>query len=239
MEWSKLTYALLLGGSVLAPFLLSFDKKVAFYRYWKALFPATIITATVFIIWDIYFTNHEVWWFNKEFVTGWFIAGLPIEEWLFFIIIPYCCIFIYEVIRAYLKWKWTGFIIPLNIILFLFFLAVTVLNIDRIYTAVNFGMAAGLIGLQFFLKTHRTYLFYFYAAYGLSIIPFLLVNGVLTRMPVVGYNDSENLSMRLYTIPVEDFAYLVNLLLMNLNLYEWFKRKKPQAESARGLNFEF
>ncbi len=225
MEWPKLTYALLLAGSVLAPFLLSFDKKVAFYKRWKALFPATLITAVVFIIWDIYFTKHNVWWFNKEFVTGFFIAGLPIEEWLFFIVIPYCCIFIYEVSRAYFTKEWKAFIIPANIVLFIVFLLITVLNIDRIYTAVNFGMATFIIGLQFFLKTHKTYLFHFYTAYFLSLIPFFLVNGVLTSMPVVGYNNEENLAMRIYTIPVEDFAYLVNLLLMNLNLFEFFKAR--------------
>jgi len=226
MEWEKLTYALLLAGSVVIPFSLSFDRKVAFFRHWKSLFPATLITAAIFIAWDIYFTRHNVWWFNKDYVTGFFIAGLPVEEWLFFIIIPYCCIFIYEVSRAYLNKTWKAFIIPLNVILFIFFLAVTVLNIDRAYTAVNFGIATVMVGLQFILRTHKTYLFYFYIAYALSIIPFLLVNGVLTSLPVVGYNDEENLGMRLYTIPVEDFAYLVNLLLMNLNLYEWFKEKR-------------
>jgi len=225
MEVQKFTYALLLAGSVIIPFALSFDRKVAFYRNWKALFPATFITAAIFIIWDIYFTRHNVWWFNREYVTGFYIAGLPVEEWLFFIIIPYCCIFIYEVSRAYIKREWKRFIIPLNIILFIFFLGVTILNIDRIYTAVNFGMATVMIGLQFFLKTHKTYLFHFYIAYVLSIIPFLIVNGVLTSMPVVGYNNEENLAIRIYSIPVEDFAYLVNLLLMNLNLYEVFKSK--------------
>jgi lycopene cyclase domain-containing protein len=223
MEVQKFTYALLLAGSVLIPFALSFDRKVAFYRKWKALFPATLITAAIFITWDIYFTRHNVWWFNKDFVTGFYIAGLPVEEWLFFIIIPYCCIFIYEVSRAYIVREWKRFIVPLNIILLIFFLVITILNIGRIYTAVNFGMAAAMIGLQFILKTGKTYLFHFYIAYALSIIPFLLVNGVLTSLPVVGYNNEENLAIRIYTIPVEDFAYLVNLLLMNLNLYEYFK----------------
>lgn len=234
MEWEKLTYALLLAGSVAIPLALSFDKKVAFYRRWKALFPATIITASIFIAWDIFFTRHNVWWFNEDYVTGLFIAGLPIEEWLFFIIIPYCCIFIYEVARAYLKKEWKTFIIPLNIVLFTFFLAVTIFNFNRAYTAVNFGMAAVMIGLQFILKTHNTYLFYFYIAYALSIIPFLVVNGVLTSLPVVGYNDEENLSIRLFTIPVEDFAYLVNLLLMNLNLHEWLKSTKKPAGFPAG-----
>jgi lycopene cyclase domain-containing protein len=225
MEWQKLTYASLLAGSVLIPFALSFDRKVAFHKRWGALLPATIITATVFIIWDIYFTRHDVWWFNRDFVSGLFIAGLPVEEWLFFIIIPYCCVFIYEVSRAYFLKEWKGFIIPLNIILFILFLIITIVNYDRVYTAVNFGMAAFLIGLQFFLKTHKTYLLHFYTAYLLSIIPFLVVNGVLTSLPVVGYNNEENLAIRIYTIPVEDFAYLVNLLLINLNLYEFFKLK--------------
>jgi lycopene cyclase domain-containing protein len=225
MELQKFTYALLLAGSVLVPLVLSFDRKVAFFRYWKFLFPATFITAALFIIWDIYFTRHNVWWFNEDFVTGIYIAGLPIEEWLFFIIIPYCCLFIYEVSRAYIKKEWKQFILPLNIFLFIIFLSITILHIDRIYTAVNFGMATLMIGLQFFLKTHKTYLFHFYIAYALSIIPFLLVNGVLTSMPVVGYNNEENLATRIYTIPVEDFAYLVNLLLMNLNLYEFFKSR--------------
>lgn len=231
MEWSKLTYALLLIGSIAMPLALSFDKKVAFFRHWNALFPATIITAAIFIAWDIYFTRHNVWWFNKEYVTGFFIAGLPIEEWLFFIVIPYCCIFIYEVARAYLKTEWKAFIIPFNSVLFILFLGITVLHIDRAYTAVNFGIATLMIGLQFVLKTHKTYLFYFYIAYALSIIPFLIVNGVLTSWPVVGYNDEENLAIRIYTIPVEDFAYLVNLLLMNLNLYEFIKRRRLQTSS--------
>jgi lycopene cyclase domain-containing protein len=224
MEFQNFTYALLLAGSVLIPFSLSFDRKVAFYTRWKALFPATLITAAIFITWDIYFTRHNVWWFNKDFVTGFYIAGLPVEEWLFFIIIPYCCIFIYEVSKAYIKKEWKNFIFPLNITLLIFFLGITILNIGRIYTAVNFGMAAAMIGLQFILKSGKTYLFHFYIAYAISIIPFLLVNGVLTSLPVVGYNNDENLAIRIYTIPVEDFAYLVNLLLMNLNLYEFFKK---------------
>ena len=228
MDWHKYTYALLLAGSIILPFALSFDRKVGFYKYWKFLAPSTVVTATVFIIWDIYFTRHDVWWFNKEFVTGWFIAGLPIEEWLFFFVIPYCCLFIYEVSRAYFTREWKGFILPLNVVLFIFFLAVTVIHINRVYTAVNFGIATFLIGLQFFLKTHRTYLFHFYTAYALSLIPFFLVNGVLTSMPVVGYNNEENLALRIYTIPVEDFAYLVNLLLMHLNIYEWLKKRSAR-----------
>ncbi len=225
MELQKFTYALLLLGSISMPLALSFDRKVAFYRYWKFLFPATLITAALFITWDVYFTRHNVWWFNDDYVIGWYILHLPIEEWLFFFIIPYCCMFIYEVSRAYFTREFKGISQPLNIILFIVFLFITVTNTDKIYTLVNYGMATLIIGLQFILKTHKKYLFHFYTAYALSLIPFFIVNGVLTSLPVVGYNNEENLATRIYTIPVEDFAYLVNLLLMNLNLYEFFKAK--------------
>jgi lycopene cyclase domain-containing protein len=52
-----------------------------------------------------------------------------------------------------------------------------------------------------------------------------VVNGVLTGLPVVIYNNMENSGIRIGTIPVEDFLYNAILLAMNIGLYEWFKLK--------------
>ena len=52
------------------------------------------------------------------------------------------------------------------------------------------------------------------------IIPFLIVNGFLTAIPVVLYNDAENLGVRIYSIPFEDTFYGMLLVLMNIVLYE-------------------
>ena len=51
-----------------------------------------------FIPWDIYFTYHHIWHFNDEMTLGVDFLLLPLEEWLFFIIIPFCCVFIHEVL---------------------------------------------------------------------------------------------------------------------------------------------
>ncbi|MEZ4686865.1 MAG: lycopene cyclase domain-containing protein [Bacteroidia bacterium] len=69
----------------------------------------------------------------------------------------------------------------------------------------------------------------------------MLVNGVLTALPVVWYNDLENLNLsRLGSIPVEDPFYGMLLLLMNISLFEWFKalmtivtplQSRPPAQS--------
>jgi len=65
----------------------------------------------------------------------------------------------------------------------------------------------------------------FMITYLISIFPMLFVNGVLTALPVVIYNDTQNLDIRVGTIPVEDFIYSAILLVMNIGLYEWQRSK--------------
>ncbi len=95
------TYFLILAVSLAGPLALSFDKKVAFYKKWKYLFPAMIVPCLFYIAWDIFFTSKGVWWFNGDYITGIKIINLPVEEVLFFVIVPYCCLFIYECVRCY------------------------------------------------------------------------------------------------------------------------------------------
>ena len=53
-------------------------------------------------MWDVKFTEAEIWTFNLDYVTGYGYQGLPIEEWLFFLCVPYAGLFIYEAMKAYL-----------------------------------------------------------------------------------------------------------------------------------------
>ncbi|MXV37817.1 lycopene cyclase domain-containing protein [Flavobacteriaceae bacterium Ap0902] len=72
------------------PFVYSFERKrLHFIQYWKSYFLAIALVGLVFIIWDIYFTNLGVWGFNDAYLVGWRLFQLPIEEWLFFLLIPY------------------------------------------------------------------------------------------------------------------------------------------------------
>ena len=94
-------YLSLLIISIIFPLTLSFDRKVAFYRHWPALFPSLVVTGALFLIFDIYFARQGIWGFNPRYHSGIVIADLPLEEWLFFIVIPYASIFIHYVIIAY------------------------------------------------------------------------------------------------------------------------------------------
>jgi len=225
MDLGHYTYFFLLGITLLFPLILSFDRKVHFHTRWKALFPSILPMFLVFIAWDVIFTRHNVWWFNEAYVKGWYIANLPVEEWLFFILVPYATVFIYDVIKHYFTITPSITGLYINIFLLAGLLGLAIIFHHKTYTFVNFITAGTLIVVQLLLKTHRTFLNHFYVSYLVSLVPFLMVNGILTGLPVVGYNNEENLAFRIFSIPIEDFIYLFTLLLMTITFYEWIQKR--------------
>ncbi|MDD5507884.1 MAG: lycopene cyclase domain-containing protein [Bacteroidales bacterium] len=77
---------------------------------------------------------------------------------------------------------------------------------------------------------HKTYLSLFYVSLIVCLVPKFLVSGVLTSLPVVSYNDFENLNFRFYTIPADDFIYFFGLFIMNITLYEFRKQVLIKVE---------
>lgn len=217
------TYFLILAASLTGPLFLSFDKKVAFYKKWKYLFLPMLIPALVYITWDIFFTSKGIWSFAEDYITGIKIFNLPLEEILFFFVVPYCCIFIYECIRSYFpgiknKKNANFFLQGLAIIL----LVTGILFYNKQYTFLVFLFTAFFIGIiylfRLFFKSFNATAFLI--SYAIILIPFLLVNGFLTAIPVVIYNNAQNLGIRIYTIPFEDIFYGMLLVLMNISIYE-------------------
>ncbi|MDO8897229.1 MAG: lycopene cyclase domain-containing protein [Bacteroidales bacterium] len=214
--------------TISAPFLLSFDKKVAFYKSWRFLFPAIFIMGIFFIAKDAVFAAYEIWGFNDKYLIGFRMLGLPIEEWLFFLVVPYAVVFIYACLVAYLKIDpllkvHRPFLYVLSGVLFV----VGLIYYDRLYTSVIFISTALL--LLYNLQKRQPWLSMFLLAYFVSLVPFLLVNGILTgsflEEPIVWYDNTQNLDIRIFTIPVEDTIYSLMMILMTIQLMEWFKSK--------------
>lgn len=209
---SKYTYLLTMVLSILGPIFLSFERSVKYVRYWKKALIASIIVGIPFVIWDIIFTNFGVWGFNEKYVTGTWIARLPIEEWSFFIVVPFCCLFIYQILVTKIQADIDKYSINVcNVAIGSFFLIFSALNFDKKYTFVSFGiLGISLLIATFFKKKNWRN---FWLAFIIQLLPMAVVNGILTACPVVWYNNSENLGIRLGTIPVEDFSYgLINFI---------------------------
>jgi lycopene cyclase domain-containing protein len=221
-------YFLMHAFAFIPVFLMSFDKKVAFFKTWKSLFPALFTVAIIFWVWDIFKTDSQVWGFNPKYYTQ-LLGNLPIEEWLFFITFPFCCVFIYECLDAYFPndtfAKFDG---PLSIIFGFGFLAVGLLFWNNSYTATTW-IPAGLFALWHFYRFPNTYRTKFYRAFFVGLIPFFIVNsvfaGISTAEPLVIYNPEEYLGVRIGVIPLDDFVYNFLLEFMIIYFFERFRRK--------------
>jgi lycopene cyclase domain-containing protein len=220
---SHLIYLLILILSLAGPLALSFDKKVAFYKQWKFVFPAMLLPAAFFIVWDILFTRQGVWTFNPAYLTGIYLVNIPLEEALFFFVVPYCCVFIYECIRCYRPHITANFTARTVFqMIGICLLIVAVFNYGRAYTYFTFMFTAAFIAILFIFRRWFTgfHIGAFLLAYAIILLPFLAVNGVLTALPVVSYSNTQTLGIRIFTIPFEDVFYGMLLVMMNIAIFE-------------------
>lgn len=217
-------YLILNIGSILIPFIFSFHPKILFYKKWTPFIISTSIMMIFFIIWDILFVINGIWGFNEQYLLGLNLLNLPIEEWLFFICIPYACVFTHEsLIKFFPNLALTKKATSVVFVLLLVILIIGVINYyARWYTLINF-LYLLLLMIIVFLKKRRV-LSKIFITFLFILIPFFLVNGILTgsfiEQPIVWYNDMENMGVRIGSIPVEDLFYAFSMLLTVIFLME-------------------
>lgn len=228
-------YTTILFLSVLVPFILSFDRKVNFYRIWKSLIPSAIIVGAIYIFFDIIFVKEGVWGFNPVYHSKILISGLPLEEWLFFIFIPYASVFIHYVFVAYfpnLRIS-DGTVRILSGAIILFLVILVIFNFDKAYTRFNFSLL--ILALVWALFENSGLLNRYYLSFLIILVPFFIVNSILTGTfidgEVVWYNNAETLGIRIGTIPAEDVGYAFSLILLNLLTISLFETLPPLREN--------
>jgi lycopene cyclase domain-containing protein len=209
--------------TVIVPFIASFYPRAPFFKKWKYLLPAILFPGLFFLIWDEYFTTIGVWGFNDRYLTGLKLGHLPLEEVLFFICIPYACVFTYFALRHLIQ---KDYLKPyqrkISLILIVALFAIGVSFIGRAYTSTSFLFLALFIAFEEYYRKAE-YISRFYFTYIVLLFPFVIVNGILTgsfiEQEVVWYNNDHNLGVRLGTIPIEDMFYGMLLLMMNVSLF--------------------
>lgn len=96
-----LTYLLVLGGCLLATLPLEIFLKAGVYRRWPRMLMAVLPVSAGFLIWDYLAVHAGWWWFDENYLTGLFVGSLPIEEILFFLVVPVCGLLTYEGVRFF------------------------------------------------------------------------------------------------------------------------------------------
>lgn len=231
------TYALILFFTVIVCFVASFDKRLRFDREFVPFFKASGLVAVFFIAWDIWFTSRGVWWFDTKYTIGLVIAGLPLEEWLFFIFIPFSCIFTYFCIDKFFKLESLSAFNNILVFVSTIICAVIALRyVDRIYTLVT-ALVTIFTLLIFHFVLRVQWITQASLVFTLLMLGFLPVNGILTgtglESPIVNYNPKDFMGFRILTIPVEDAVYGYSQFLLVLYFFKEFQNRSDSNSSHK------
>lgn len=204
------------------PLVFSFERRLKFYLKFKPLLVAIVLVGCVFVGWDVLATHRGHWSFNPSYVTEIRLLGLPLEEILFFVTVPYSCLFIFESIRKFLG---DSKLFSLGRRFFAGAgLLVAVSSIGFLYKEYTF-LAILSVGLTIFLVSMINVEIFSSRAYWtyitITLFLFLIFNYFLTSLPVVEYSPLAICNIRVTTIPIEDFLFNFSMLTAHCTTYVW------------------
>jgi len=227
MEFKNFSYLLILVGTIAVPLFYSYEKQLRFYSNLKYLLPAMLFTGAIFIVMDLRFEQRAIWRFNTEFTIGINILNLPIEEWLYFLAVPFLGVAIYEFLNSRLfNFEYPKIFLALSLFLLILFGVTAYFSRQKLYPFFIFFLLSIYLGYTIFRERFTKHYTKFYLAYFVLLIPFLIISVLLTALPIIEYNPEFNLEIRLFSIPIENFASLFLLMLMNITIYEFIKERR-------------
>ncbi len=205
------------------PLAATFYPRIGYYKKLPALFVSIGVVGGVFIVWDVIATMRGDWVFNYSYLLGISFAGLPLEELLFFAVVPYSCIFIYESLNSFFVDSKIRFSRNVCMGVAALFLLSSFIFYSLEYTAtVLFLTSVFLFYASMRLQTMLSSRFY-WAYMGVTTLLFMVFNYFLTSIPVVVYGADAIWNIRFITIPLEDFIYNYLMLSLYLAVYLWAK----------------
>jgi len=227
---------------LIIPFIFSFHPKIQFYKNWNAFLLGITVMMFVFIPWDIIFTSIGIWGFNEKYTTGIFIFNLPLEEWMFFVCIPYACLFTYHCIKIITPNEpFPVFFKVFNRTILLLCVLIAVISCQKLYTFISHSFCALLLSYHLIILKSK-YLNRFMLTFFIVLFPFIISNGILTGInfweypfvnthadfiseKIVWYNNQHNLGVRIFSMPLDDVSYGLSMLLLSISVYEWKLKK--------------
>lgn len=205
----------------------------SFRGRWRAALVAALIVAVPFLVWDVAVTGRH--WFFDARHTAWHVLGLPIGEWLFFLVVPLACSYTWEMVTGGVDPTPVRSIRAIAVVAgALVVAAAVVLSGGREYTAfacaaLAAAVALDLLGGGVVLRHRRA------AVFVVLVLAFTgIFNGYLTARPLVLYDARYQLAFRIGTIPIEDFVYGLALVVANVTLYERWRDRLGAPRTPLG-----
>lgn len=220
----KHLYTIIALAVLAGPLALSFDDKVHFYTHWPAAFLALTLTGILYIFWDSLVVRRGDWSFNPTFTGSFRLFHLPVGEILFFITVPYACLFLFEVVKAYLPQGELFAVEPVSLFAGALVFVVAAWVFRHLgYTFLT--LTSVVIFLSTLGLTHPTLVgrTEFWIWFGFCFVAFAVVNGIYTALPTIHYNPKAIWGIKIGTIPLEDFFYNLSYLGLTLCFYLLFE----------------
>lgn len=100
----RLTYLAVLSGCLLCALWLEPVLKVGVLRQWRRLLLVAGPVLAVFVTWDVFAVAAGHWSYDPRQLIGvWLPGGLPLEELLFFLVVPLCAVLGFEAVSGVLS----------------------------------------------------------------------------------------------------------------------------------------
>jgi lycopene cyclase domain-containing protein len=99
-----LTYVAVLAGCLAGALWLEVVVRTRVLRRWRRLLLTLVPVVAVFLGWDAYAVVQRHWSFDPAQTTGVVVARVPLEEVLFFVVVPVCAVLAFEAVRAVRGW---------------------------------------------------------------------------------------------------------------------------------------
>ena len=100
-----LAYVGMLAFCLLGTLPLELWLGVRVYRQWRRLLLTLLPVVAVFLVWDLYAIAAGHWDFDSSQLLGVVLpGGVPLEEVLFFLVVPTCALLAFEAVRQVKGW---------------------------------------------------------------------------------------------------------------------------------------
>ncbi len=227
MQLKSYTFLIILILVFIVPLFYIISGKYDFRKKLRYGIPAILISGFIFLLWDIRFTEVGVWSYDADYTLGISQKGLPLEQWLFYLVFSCTSLLVYEAIKTRFRTlDLNNIFVAIGLLMVIVFAIIAYMYRVRVYTFFCFLFTAVYFGYTIFRNQFKSCLTHFFLSYLVMLVPYFLLNGILTWNMAIEYHQEQVLNVWILMMPVENLVFLFLLLLINTTVYEYLSEHR-------------